>query len=197
MKFGLEKSRVESWGWNVLQPIRSRAFDGYELLDTELDTQIRKLHTLDATSTRTQNEGRNQFGFYYLSLKKHTYNMMYYHTGPFDRNSCPYISLYNHHGLKRSKNAWEIWICDALKKLYGFFCRYFIVVQIWLNISAAIIQIQISHEVLLLLIPLGLDEPVGWTVESKFSVRFRNLNGIGFKSLIPINNWLTFLVNPL
>ena len=42
--------------------IRSRAFDGYELLDTELDTQIRKLHTLDATSTRTQNEGRsNQF----------------------------------------------------------------------------------------------------------------------------------------
>ena len=43
--------------------IRSRAFDGYELLDTELDTQIRKLHTLDATSTRTQNEGRSyQFG---------------------------------------------------------------------------------------------------------------------------------------
>ena len=45
--------------------IRSRAFDGYELLDTELDTQIRKLHTLDATSTRTQNEGRsNEFGIY-------------------------------------------------------------------------------------------------------------------------------------
>ena len=44
--------------------IRSRAFDGYELLDTELDTQIRKLHTLDATSTRTQNEGRNQFRLY-------------------------------------------------------------------------------------------------------------------------------------
>ena len=37
--------------------LRSRAFDGYELLDTELDTQVRKLHTLDATSTRTQNEG--------------------------------------------------------------------------------------------------------------------------------------------
>ena len=69
-KFMVEKSWVESWGWkirgwNVLQPIRSRAFDGYELLDTELDTQIRKLHTLDATSTRTQNEGRsNQFGIY-------------------------------------------------------------------------------------------------------------------------------------
>ena len=68
--FIVEGYWVEVWGWkfrgwNDLQSIQSRAFDGYELLDTELDTQIRKLHTLDATSTRTQNEGRsNQFGIY-------------------------------------------------------------------------------------------------------------------------------------
>ena len=36
---------------------RSRAFDGYQLLDAEMDDQVRKLHTLDAAMTRTQNEG--------------------------------------------------------------------------------------------------------------------------------------------
>ena len=36
---------------------RSRAFDGYQLLDAEMDEQVRKLHTLDAAMTRTQNEG--------------------------------------------------------------------------------------------------------------------------------------------
>ena len=36
---------------------RSRAFGGYQLLDAEMDDQVRKLHTLDAAMTRTQNEG--------------------------------------------------------------------------------------------------------------------------------------------
>jgi hypothetical protein len=36
---------------------RSRAFDGYELLEAESESQVRKLHTLDATATRTRDEG--------------------------------------------------------------------------------------------------------------------------------------------
>lgn len=37
--------------------MRSRAFDGYELLEAETDSQVRKLHTLDAAATRTRDEG--------------------------------------------------------------------------------------------------------------------------------------------
>lgn len=37
--------------------LRSRAFDGYALLDSELESEVRKVHTLDPTLTRTQNEG--------------------------------------------------------------------------------------------------------------------------------------------
>ena len=51
--------------------IRSRAFDGYQLLDTELETQVRKLHTLDSTSTRTQNEGNK----YYSSILQYIHHI--------------------------------------------------------------------------------------------------------------------------